>query len=229
MRLNNIKEIKGIMKLKTGTRVGGSTENIEIGGNDNPVIRNPYTGEVYIPGSSLKGKMRSLTEWLEGAVPPSGKVHSCSDPKCPVCRTFGRGAEDSKRAKSGPTRLIVRDAYLTEESKKELTNLKARTGMDTEMKFENTINRLSSEANPRNLERIPAGMEFEFNMSYKVFDLEDGFDEEENFEKIVLKGLKALLLEGVGGGVSRGNGQIEFTFLSVDGKDYLGKMEEIDV
>jgi CRISPR-associated protein Csm3 len=55
MRLNSIKEIKGIIKLKTGTRVGGSSENIEIGGNDNPVIRNLHTGEVYIPGSSIKG------------------------------------------------------------------------------------------------------------------------------------------------------------------------------
>ena len=229
MKLNGIKEIKGVMKLKTGTRVGGSTENIEIGGNDNPVIRNPYTGEVYIPGSSIKGKMRSLTEWLEGAVLPTGKVHTCSEPTCAVCRTFGRGAEDSKKAKSGPTRLIVRDAYLTDESKTELTNLKARTGLDTEMKYENSINRLSSEASPRNLERIPAGMEFEFNMSYKVFDLEDGFDEEENFENIVLKGLKALLLEGIGGGVSRGNGQIEFISLTVDAVDYLQKLEGIDV
>lgn len=108
-------------------------------------------------------------------------------------------------------------------------NLKARTGFDTEMKYENSINRLTSEANPRNLERIPAGMEFEFNMSYKVFDLEDGFDEEKNFEEIVLKGLKALLLEGIGGGVSRGNGQIEFITLNVDGVDYKEKVEGIDV
>ncbi|MBN2837219.1 MAG: type III-A CRISPR-associated RAMP protein Csm3, partial [Fusobacteriaceae bacterium] len=136
---------------------------------------------------------------------------------------------DSKKAKSGPTRLIVRDAYLTEDSKKELLNLKARTGLDTEMKYENAINRLTSEANPRNLERIPAGMEFEFNMSYKVFDLEDGFDEEKNFEDIVLKGLKALLLEGIGGGVSRGNGQIEFTTLTVDGIDVKKDVEEMNV
>ena len=229
MKLNSIKEIKGIVKLKTGTRVGGSNENIEIGGNDNPVIRNPFTGEMYLPGSSLKGKMRSIMEWIEGVVLSNGKVHTCSEPNCPICRTFGRGAEDSKKAKSGPTRLIVRDAYLTEDSKKELLNLKARTGLDTEMKYENAINRLTSEANPRNLERIPAGMEFEFNMSYKVFDLGDGFDEEKNFEEIVLKGLKALLLEGIGGGVSRGNGQIEFITLNVDGVDYKEKVEGIDV
>ncbi len=229
MRLNSIKEIKGIIKLKTGTRVGGSSENIEIGGNDNPVIRNPHTGEVYIPGSSIKGKMRSLTEWLTGSVLSSGKVHTCGVSTCPVCRTFGRGANDSRTAASGPTRLIIRDAYLTEDSKKELTNLKARTGLDTEMKYENSINRLTSEANPRNLERIPAGMEFEFNMSYKVFDLEDGFDEEKNFEEIVLKGLKALLLEGIGGGVSRGNGQIEFTTLTVDGVDYKEQVEALNV
>ena len=229
MKLVKIKEIKGIIKLKTGTRIGASSDIIEIGGNDNPVIRNPFTGEMYLPGSSLKGKMRSIMEWIEGKVEINKIFHTCDVPKCPICRTFGRGAEDSKKAKSGPTRLIVRDAYLTEYSKKELMNLKARTGFDTEMKYENSINRLTSEANPRNLERIPAGMEFEFNMSYKVFDLEDGFDEEKNFEEIVLKGLKALLLEGIGGGVSRGNGQIEFTTLTVDNVDYKEKVEGIDV
>lgn len=229
MKLVKIKEIKGIIKLKTGTRVGGSTENIEIGGNDNPVIRNPFSGEVYIPGSSIKGKMRFLSEWLQGVVLPSGNVHTCSSKECPVCRTFGRGAKDSGEAKSGPTRLIVRDAYLTPESKQELSNLKVRTGLDTEMKYENSINRLTSEASPRNLERIPAGMEFEFNMSYKVLDLDDGFDEENNFENIVLKGLKALLLEGIGGGVSRGNGQIEFVTLTVDGEDYKEIVEGLDV
>jgi CRISPR-associated protein Csm3 len=229
MILKEIKDINGIIKIKTGLRVGGSTENIEIGGNDNPIIRNPLTGEVYIPGSSIKGKMRYLTEWLEGSVDSRGKVHTCSDKNCGVCNTFGRGAEDSKKAMSGPTRLIVRDAYLTEDSRKALFELKARTGSDTERKYENNINRLSSEAMPRDIERIPAGMEFEFNMSYKVFEGIEGVTEGNNFENIVLRGLKALLLEGIGGGVSRGNGQIEFVKLIVDGEDIKDKVEAINV
>ena len=221
--------LAGHIELLSGLHIGGGDDTMKIGGIDNQVIKDINTNKPYIPGSSLKGKMRSLTEWLTGSVLSSGKVHTCGVSTCPVCRTFGRGANDSRTAASGPTRLIIRDAYLTEDSKKELTNLKARTGLDTEMKYENNINRLTSEATPRPVERIPAGMEFEFNMSYKVFDLEDGFDEEKNFEEIVLKGLKALLLEGIGGGVSRGNGQIEFTTLTVDGVDYKEQVEALNV
>ncbi|MGL6100997.1 MAG: type III-A CRISPR-associated RAMP protein Csm3 [Fusobacteriaceae bacterium] len=217
MRLKSIKEINGTMKLLTGTRVGGNSDLIEIGGNDNPVIRNPLTGELYIPGSSLKGKIRVLTEWLEGKV-SDGAVHSCDLNECPVCRVFGRSAQNSKIAKSGPTRISIKDAYLSESSKKELDKLKKRTGLDTEWKYENKINRITSEATPRNLERIPAGIEFNFKITYKVLDMGDnGKIDEQYFENIVLRGLKALLLEGVGGGTSRGNGQIEFTELSVDG------------
>lgn len=228
MRIKAIKEIKGKIKLLSGTRVGGSMELIEIGGNDNPVVRNPLTGELYIPGSSIKGKMRMLTEWLEGKISKDGSVHSCSDTNCGICRTFGRGAKDSGEAKSGPTRISVKDAYLTENSRMELEKLKNRTGLDTEWKYENSINRLTSAANPRNLERIPAGTEFEFAISYKILDLGDsGITDENNMETILLKGLKALLLEGLGGGTSRGNGQIEFSEIFMDGEDIKEKIESI--
>ena len=165
------------LRILTGLHIGGSDDTMKIGGIDSAVIKREvftnedgtinYDGtgkkitEPYIPGSSLKGKMRSLTEWLTGSVLPTGKVHTCGVSTCPVCRTFGRGANDSRTAASGPTRLIIRDAYLTEDSKKELTNLKARTGLDTEMKYENTINRIDSKANPRNMERVPMGTKFE--------------------------------------------------------------------
>jgi len=230
MRLIEFKDIVGTVRLKTGLRVGGSTDTIEIGGNDSPVIRNPRTGEVYIPGSSIKGKMRYLTEWLEGKIDTSGNVHSCNDPKCPVCRVFGRSASHSKSCLSGPTRIIVRDAYLVEESRQELKELKSKTGSDTEIKYENNINRLTSEANPRNNERVPAGTKFTFNISYKVMDIDDdGHVDMEYYETVVLKGIKALLLEGLGGGVSRGNGQIEFLELTSNGESILEKLDNITV
>lgn len=230
MRIKGIKEIKGTIKLLSGTRVGGNSEIIEIGGNDNPVIRNPLTGELYIPGSSIKGKMRVLTEWLEGKISKDGSVHSCSDSECGVCRTFGRGAKDSSEAKSGPTRISVKDAYLTEESKVQLEKLKNRTGLDTEWKYENSINRLTSAANPRNLERIPAGVEFEFAISYKVLDMGDsGKIDEKNLEEVLMKGLKGLLLEGIGGGSSRGNGQIEFSEITMNGESIKEKIESITI
>lgn len=217
MKLKGIKEIKGIITLLSGMSIGGNPSNIEIGGNDNPIIRNPITNEPYIPGSSIKGKIRSLTEWNLGKI-DDGSVHSCNEINCQVCNVFGRSASNSKIAKSAPTRLVVRDAYLTEESKKILKKLREDKGIDTEIKYENSINRITSVATPRNIERVPAGVQFELNMSYKVFDLDDeGKMDEENFNE-VLKGLKLLSLDGIGGGISRGNGHIKLE-INVDGEN----------
>lgn len=228
MKINEIKDINAKFRLITGTRVGGNNDIIEIGGNDSPVVRNPLTKELYIPGSSLKGKMRMLMEWLEGKIEESGKIHNCGKVDCPICRVFGRGAKESSKANSGPTRISIKDAFLTEDSKKSLDELKNRTGLDTEWKYENTINRLTSEANPRNSERIPAGIEFEFKMTYKVLDMGDNGElDKKLFEEVVMRGLKGLEIEGIGGGVSRGNGQIEFTEILVDGEDYLEKVKNI--
>ena len=228
MRIKSIKNIEGTIELVTGMRVGGSADIIEIGGNDSPVVRNPLTKELYIPGSSLKGKMRMLTEWLEGKIDEKGNVHSCQEKECPVCRVFGRGASDSEKAKSGPTRISIKDAYLNEESKGELEKLKNRTGLDTEWKYENNINRLTSAATPRNSERVPAGVKFDFTISYKVLDMGDnGEVDEKLFDEVVLRGLKGLELEGIGGGVSRGNGQIKFTKLEIDGESYINIVNEI--
>lgn len=230
MKIKEIKEIDITMKLLTGTRIGGNNDIIEIGGNDSPVVRNPLTKELYIPGSSIKGKMRMLMEWIEGKIDPKGNVHSCSDKECPVCRVFGRGAKDSDAAKSGPTRISVKDAYLTKKSEEELQRLKNTTGLDTEWKYENNINRLTSAATPRNSERIPAGTEFNFKVTYKVLDMNDGGKlDEKLFETVVLKGLKGLLIEGIGGGVSRGNGQVEFTELKVNGESYLEELDKIKI
>lgn len=230
MRLKEIKTINGTIELVIGTRVGGSSDIIEIGGNDSPIVRNPLTKEPYIPGSSLKGKMRMLMEWIEGKIDPKGDVHNCGEAECPICRVFGRSAEKSEEAQSGPTRISVKDAYLTSESRDLLENLRERVGFDSEWKYENNINRLTSKATPRNSERVPAGVSFDFSITYKILDMnDDGKLDEKYFETIVLKSLKALLIEGIGGGVSRGNGQIKFTKLDVDGTSYIDKLENINI
>ena len=230
MRLKEIKTINGTIELVTGTRVGGSSDIIEIGGNDSPIVRNPLTKEPYIPGSSLKGKMRMLMEWIEGKIDPKGDVHNCGEAECPICRVFGRSAEKSEEAQSGPTRISVKDAYLTSESRDLLENLRERVGFDSEWKYENNINRLTSKATPRNSERVPAGVSFDLSITYKILDMnDDGKLDEKYFETIVLKSLKALLIEGIGGGVSRGNGQIKFTKLDVDGTSYIDKLENINI
>lgn len=226
MRLVTIKEIKGKITLLSGMAIGGDSGNIEIGGNDNPIIRNPITKEPYIPGSSLKGKMRSLMEWYLGSVDSRGYVHNCSNSDCKVCRIFGRSAGESSKESIGPTRIVVRDAYLTPESSEKLQELKNFKGTDTEIKYENSINRITSKASPRNLERVPAGVEFGFSISYKIFDINDGGKVDENNLHEIKKALKLLELDGIGGGVSRGNGHIKLD-VEIDGEKV--QLEDIEL
>lgn len=208
MKQKTLKKITGIIEVKTGLHIGAGNDRIEISGMDNPIIRNPLTQEPYIPGSSIKGKMRSLMEWMLEKVPADGKVHSCSDKECPICRVFGasnsRNNEDSSR---GPTRIIVRDAVLTPEWSKKIKEGERFV----EEKSENSINRITAVANPRPIERVIPGVAFDFEIAYRVIDTNDGGTiDEKNFTEVVLKGLKALQNDYLGGGGTRGNGQIEF-------------------
>ncbi len=80
-----------------------------------------------------------------------------------------------------------------------------------EIKYENTINRITGEPNPRPLERVPGGVEFDFNISFKVFD-----GDTDVFFNTVLKGMKLLELDALGGAGSRGCGQIKFIDVAID-------------
>ncbi|MEJ5337530.1 MAG: type III-A CRISPR-associated RAMP protein Csm3, partial [Thermus sp.] len=186
-----------------------------IGDLDNPVIRNPLTEEPYIPGSSLKGKLRYLLEWALGGdyilKSKDKHVYASPDPQDPVARIFGLAPENNPESlriaqERGPTRLLVRDAYLTEDSKRELERVAARGGLYTEIKQEVFIPRLGGNANPRTTERVPAGARFGVEMTYRVLDALD----EEYFKKYLLKALKLLELDGLGGHISRGYGQVFF-------------------
>ena len=216
MKLKGYKKIEGIIEVVTWLHIGGSTAIIEIGGKDNPIIKHPITKEPYIPGSSLKGKMRSLLEWSLGKLdtdPNSkdfGDVHKwCKDEKCPICVIFGTSADD---AGIGPTRLIVRDAVLDTDYK---TKQKERdfnwTPLDiTEDKCENAINRITARANPRSLERVISGAKFSFKMSYKVFEKTANDTGDEALFVHVLDGLRLIEKDALGGAGSRGCGQVGF-------------------
>lgn len=238
MKLKGHKRIKGIIEVVTGLHIGGSTNTIEIGGKDNPVIKHPITKEPYIPGSSLKGKMRSLLEWKLGKVetnPESkdfGEVHKCSEPDCPICRLFGTTAEDSR---VGPTRLIFRDAVLSEKYKEEIKQ-KIETWSPeniSEEKYENAINRITARANPRNFERVPSGVEFSFEIAYRMF--EDGGSgttgktlfktTDDDLFEYVIEGLKLIQGDALGGAGSRGCGQVKFWIENKEGE--LKSLEEI--
>lgn len=128
-----------------------------------------------------------------------------------MARIFGLAPENDERSlavarERGPTRLLVRDAYLTEDAKEALERTSARGGLYTEIKQEVFIPRLGGNANPRTTERVPAGARFRVEMTYRVLDDLD----EEYFGKYLLRALELLELDGLGGHISRGYGQVYF-------------------
>ena len=199
-------EIKKTLVCKAGLHIGSAKDDIEIGGLDNPVIRDPLTKLPYIPGSSLKGKLRSLLEWKESKVSPTGDPHGCTDPKCLICTVFG--AHGNVRRELGPTRIIVRDALLTEESKKRLTEELGSGTLYTGLKQEVSINRRTgkaSQAGPRTMEFVPAGTEFQLVIALRIFDN----DPKDQLVSFIESGLKLLGSDYLGGSGTRGYGWME--------------------
>lgn len=196
--------IRGEITCHTGIHIGGVSESLKIGGTDSPVIMNRMTGLPYIPGSSIKGKMRSLLELKHGApwLMQDGQPHKCEDKKCPLCITFGRSAD--KQVESGPTRLIVRDSHPTEETKI-LWNNNDDILHGTEIKGENYLNRITSMATPRFIERVPAGSSFGFEMIFAVYEPAD-----EERIRILFEAMTLLEDNYIGGYGSRGSGKISF-------------------
>ncbi|MEA3486435.1 MAG: type III-A CRISPR-associated RAMP protein Csm3 [Thermodesulfobacteriota bacterium] len=222
MKLEKIRQIEGKIAIVTGLHIGASSETIEIGGIDNPIIKDPLpeSRAPYIPGSSLKGKFRSLIEIKEGRFGKNGTPCDCGNPGCPVCPVFGTSAAVKKSGDLGPTRIVVRDAKLSKEWKKRFEE----GDLPMEIKYENAINRISGQANPRPLERVPAGVTFDFNISFKVFE-----GDPEDYFNTVLKAMRMLEMDALGGSGSRGCGQIKFAEVSINGKkqpdDFLEKID----
>lgn len=204
--------VRGKIRAVTGLHIGGSPTALAIGAVDNPVIRDSLTGRPYIPGSSVRGKMRSLWEKMTGARQnwPIGKgvsVHVCEKrteyEKCPVCQIYG---VPGQLEASFPTRLVVRDAFLSEASEQEL-RLQAKTDLPyTEVKWEAAIDRVTSAAVPRQMERVPAGSVFDgFEAVFSVYDQGDL----ERFVN-VFEAMQLLEDDYLGGQGSRGSGKVRF-------------------
>ena len=216
--------IKGRIRLLTGLHIGGPKTALDIGGIDLNVIKTAAGNIPYIPGSSLKGKLRTLLAREVGSITVSEKQldkdnrgKKLSDEAYPhIVDIFGYPG-DSDVTDHLPTRLLVRDAYLCNDpdDPRGFDNYfeEAELSDDyTEEKWENTINRRSGTAeHPRQLERVPAGAEFSFELVYNVY-------EDESLEVHMTHLRKALLLledDYLGGQGSRGYGQIEFVDVSL--------------
>ena len=197
--------IQGKIVCKTGLHIGGSSDAIDIGGSDNVIIRDSVTGNPYIPGSSLKGKLRFLTELndkdsAQSVIDNKGKP--ADDPNCISSRLFGISADDKQTELKFPTRTIVRDAYPDEDTLDLWDNESLISG--AELKYENNINRINSGATPRNIERVPKGSKFDFEIIFSVYEGDD-----ENISYL-LDSMKLLEDNYLGGSGSRGFGQIKF-------------------
>ena len=193
-------KINTSITLITGLHIGGNSENVEIGGIDNPVIKLASKGDVpYIPGSSLKGKMRCLLEQAAGA-PKVGL-----DEK--VNNLFGITENKAINTSNQPSKIIVRDAMLSDDSKKMLLDCDNLDMPYTENKFENVIDRVKGIAqHPRQTERVPAGAKFNAEFVINVWD----DDDEQEMMALFEKGIRLLENDYLGGSGSRGYGQIKF-------------------
>ena len=221
--------LQGDIHAKTGLHIGGNTGDLDIGGVDNPVIRNQLNRHPYIPGSSLRGKMRSLLDRhfqneLNKPVGSGVHVHECQEPgkykTCPVCQVFGVAPQGAMRGHTKPTRLIVRDTSLDAESEKELDAADMDTDY-TEIKTEVAIDRISSAATPRHQERVPAGAIFgPLKIVHSLYtqnenDTATQLQDELRFFEIILIAMELLEDDYLGGSGSRGYGQIAFKNMKV--------------
>ncbi|MBC7075730.1 MAG: type III-A CRISPR-associated RAMP protein Csm3 [Syntrophomonadaceae bacterium] len=189
-------KITADIHIKTGMHIGGSSAFSAIGSVDNPVIRDPITSQPIIPGSSLKGKLRTL---MARNIEQRYILHPPNDDKEEIKRLFGAAGKNIRRG-----RLQFADCYL-----KNTEELKA-VGY-TEVKFENTINRSTSQATPRQIERVVRGAVFSFVL---IYDIEKLDEIEEDFSNLSLA-LRTLQMDYLGGHGSRGYGKVSFRNFSV--------------
>ncbi len=213
-----MKKLVGCLRLRGtirvpngGVRVGGNPQWLEHGGTaDFTIVRNPVTGEPYIPGSSLKGRVRAMLEKVEGRG-REGEPCNCGRKDCLVCVVFG--AHKRPQAESSPTRIVVRDAPLTAAARTHLRELEGEGKSLVEEKAETLVDRDkgTTEA-PRFQERVwDAGFQMEI-----LIHVYDG-DEPVKMLEFVRRGLGLVQEIGaVGAGGSRGSGQVQFEEITVD-------------
>ena len=196
--------------MKTGLHIGGTNAALNIGGPDKFVVRNPVNNVPYIPGSSLKGKMRALVEIANGCITYTnrGEAKASEDPNSISGRLFGVATgKDNNR----PSRLIVRDAEMDISHPEMFENTDLPY---TESKTEVTIDRVTAKANPRTFERVPAGAVFKLNMVLNIFEGED----EQGLKDTVKQAIRLLENDYLGGNGSRGYGQVKIMLDNPEGE-----------
>lgn len=202
-------QIRGDIEVKTGMHIGGNSTYAGIGAVDSTVIKDVRTGLPMIPGSSLKGKMRSLLakEW-------NTKIVNADNDHERVARLFGTAPSNGRTARR--SRLLFTDMVLANEKELREAGLQSMT----EVKFENTISRTTAIANPRQIERAVRGSVFELDLIYEVEKEEELIEDIET----LAEGLRLLEYDYLGGNGSRGYGKVAFK--NVCAKPVIGTVDE---
>ena len=200
-------QITGDLEVKTGMHIGGSSAFAAIGAVDSSVIKDVRTNLPMIPGSSLKGKMRSLLakEFNERVVSPD-------DDDIRLTRLFG----SAKKGSVKPSRIQISDMIMVNDQELREKGLQSMT----EVKFENSINRATAVATPRQIERVVRGSIFELDIIYEVENIEELLEDMET----IGEGMKLLQYDYMGGSGSRGYGKVGFSHLYAD--VVIGDIEE---
>jgi CRISPR-associated protein Csm3 len=230
--------MEGEILCETGLHIGAGKGSLEIGGADNPVVKDAF-GLPYIPGSTLRGRLRSLLEQSSGLAIPAElvyvskrkgqevRIHQSDRPDDDVCVLFGRSpgrvervaGETLEAVNVTPSRLAVYDAPLVVES----ITPQMRENLDdelTEVKSENAVDRITSQANPRTLERVPTGARFRIRLVLDVL-----CEEDKALAGRLAESLRLLEDDALGGGGGRGSGRVKFGSLKLlwRGKDFYAK------
>jgi CRISPR-associated protein Csm3 len=237
--------IEGELHCETGLHIGAGKGSLEIGGADNPVVKDAF-GRPYVPGSSLRGRLRSLLEQASGEAVPSAlvyvsrrrgqdvRIHQSDRPDDEICLLFGRspgrvervGGEPLEGGAASPARLTVYDAPLDLDS----ITPAMRENLDdelTEVKSENAVDRITSQASPRTLERVPAGARFRVRLVVDVL-----CEEDKALPARLAEAMRLLEDDSLGGGGSRGSGRVRFSNLRLAWRSrdyYAGAAEESEL
>ncbi len=187
------------MKVVTGLHIGGSSVFSAIGAVDSTVVKDPMTRQPIAPGSSLKGKLRTLL--ARSLCEDVAHMPDFDNDDEQIRRLFG-AAQPPRPAQLQFADAFVKNADALAEAELSLT----------EIKFENTIDRLTSVANPRQIERVIPGVVFGVSIAYDIHD------EAETLADMALlcKGLRLLQMDYLGGHGSRGSGRVAFSNFSFE-------------
>lgn len=196
-------EITGTLEVLTGMHIGGSSAFAAIGAVDSPVVRDTFSDQPMIPGSSLKGKMRALLAQKYNDRKHLPDSYSCEDDDPRILRLFG----SAKKNQIQRSRVLFRDMMLS--NMKELREYGLNSA--TEVKFENTISRMTAIANPRQIERVIPHTKFDLSIVYNVQEADEVIPD----LQLLAEGMQLLGFDYLGGHGSRGYGKVKFSDLQL--------------